>query len=139
LWHAEILRIAPWTAVAGSDSRQRLNSQYFGTGRENASNRLLIIPELVNQIGPVNTAEFTRYLDTQQPSFEAQLKQRLALVRPQELQLASGQQNLRRYAFDVLTDVSGTRGFDPTPPGNPDAVGACDITGVSLPAGFLLQ
>ena len=104
-----------------------------------ADGRLLSIPAITLHLGAVDTAEFSRYLDTQQASIQSQLKDRLALAKPEELAQTSGQQYLRRSIFDALIAITGTRRVGATPAGTTDSAAAHGITGVSLPDAFSLR
>lgn len=103
---------------------------------------VLTIPTITLQLGALDPAEFTRYLDTHHASIQAQLKERLALAKPEELALASGPQYLRRSIFDAIidiTDPTGTRRFDLPSPAGADAAPQFGITGVLLPGALSLK
>ena len=107
-----------------------------------ADGSMLTIPAITVQLGAVDPAEFTRYLDTHHASIQAQLKARLALAKPEELALTSGQQYLRRSIFDALidiTDTTGTRRFDLPPAAGGEAAPQYGVTGVLLPDAFLVK
>ena len=107
-----------------------------------ANGAVLSIPAITLQLGAVDPAEFTRYLDTHQALIQAQLKDRLALAKPEELVRVSGQQYLRRLIFDTLidiTDATGARRFDLPSPTGTEAPPQYGITGVGLPEAFTLK
>ena len=107
-----------------------------------ANGSVLTIPAITLELGAVDPAEFTRYLDTHHASIQAQLKDRLALAKPAELALASGPQYLRRSIFDALidiTDPTGTRRFDLPSTAGAELARQYGITGVLLPGAFSLK
>ncbi len=107
-----------------------------------ANGAVLSIPAITLQLGAVDPAEFTRYLDTHRALIQAQLKDRIALAKPEELALASGPQYLRRFVFDALvdiTDATGARRFDLPSPTGLEATPQYGITGVLLPGAFTLK
>ncbi len=104
-----------------------------------ADGRLLSIPAITLHLGIIDTAEFSRYLDAHQVNIQTQLKDRLALAKPEELAQTSGQQYLRQVIFDALTAITGTRRFGASPAGTTDSAAAHGITGVSLPDAFSLR
>lgn len=107
-----------------------------------ADGAMLTIPAITLELGAVDPADFTRYLDTHQASIQAQLKDRLALAKPEELALSSGPQYLRRSIFDALidiTDATGARRFELPSPAGAEAAPRYGITGVLLPGAFSLK
>ena len=102
----------------------------------------LTIPTLIVHVGYSEAGSFSRYLDQQGDTVQAQLGQRLAAAQPEELASAGGEQYLRKLILEVLADITGTDAANlaaqqRAEPSAPEAaLRRYGVVAVSLPNGF---
>jgi len=138
---AQTIKRATLTVRLGTDLQVLVGA----SGIDSARPYTLKIPALDVRIGSTDADEFARYLGQQRWALQASLIERLALMQPDELIKASGQQYLGKLILEALIDITGTDAarLSASPHSNADAAdGAAaryGVIGVAMPDGFTLK